>query len=197
MIDTRLRKNVQPGFDLLGKGLSKTGLTPNAITIMAFIIGLVAALSVAYGYTILALILLWLSGLLDVLDGTVARLTVQSTKLGAYLDLIFDRVVEGTMILGFYALMPDLVWPILIFYVGAMFNFTTFLVAASLFKNDGQKSMHYDIGILERTETFILFSLLMLFPNLAFILLMVFNILMILTGILRFRRVVIWQKAEN
>lgn len=197
MIDTRLRKKVQPGFDLLGKTLSKTGLTPNAITTIAFIIGVTAAIAVAYGYVILALVLLWLSGLLDVLDGTVARLTGQSSKLGAYLDLIFDRVVEGSMMLGFYALMPDLVWPILIFYVGAMFNFTTFLVAANLFKNDGQKSMHYDIGILERTETFILFSLLMLFPNLAFILLMVFNILMILTGILRFRRVVIWQKTES
>jgi phosphatidylglycerophosphate synthase len=195
MIDTRLRSKVQPGFDLLGKGLSATGLTPNAVTVIAFIIGILAGVSTGFGFIIPAVVLLWLSGLLDVLDGTVARLTGKSSKLGAYLDLIFDRLVEGTMILGFYAWIPELVWPILIFYVGAMFNFTTFLVAATLFKNEGKKSMHYDIGILERTETFILFTLMLLLPSMAYWLLMVFNILMILTGILRFRRVVIWQKT--
>lgn len=194
MIDTRLRKTVQPGFDFLGNILSKTGLTPNMVTTIAFVVGIGAGASLSFGYRAVALMLLWLSGLLDVLDGTVARLTGKSSKLGAYLDLIFDRVVEGVMMLGFYLWMPELVVPVLIFYIGAMFNFTTFLVAASLFNNDGEKSMHYDIGLLERTETFILFSLLMLLPDYAFFLLMAFNALMILTGMLRFRRVVLWQK---
>lgn len=196
MIDTRLRKTVQPGFDLLGKGLARTGLSPNSITVLAFIIGIGAAVALGFGQIFLSLALLWLSGLLDVLDGTVARLTGKSSKIGAYLDLIFDRVVESAMILGFYALMPELAWPLFIFMAGAMFNFTTFLVAASLFKNEGEKSMHYDVGILERTETFILYSLMMLIQPLAIWFVLIFNGLMILTGILRFRRVVTYQSDK-
>jgi len=194
MIDTKLRRSVQPVFDSLGKGLVKVGLSPDGITIMAFIIGICAALTLGLGYSLIAIILLWTSGLLDVLDGTVARLKGQSSQVGAYLDLIFDRVVEGSMILGFYGWMPELGWALLLFMVGSMFNFTTFLVAASLFDNQGNKSMHYDVGLVERTETFIFFTLMILFPSYAFILLMVFNIIMILTGMRRFGRVIHFQK---
>lgn len=193
MIDTKLRSSVQPTFDLLGKVFVNVGLTPNAITTIAFIIGVVAAITLGYGYIFLPIVLLWLSGLLDVLDGTVARLIGKSSRLGAYLDLIFDRVVEGSMILGFYAWMPELGWALLIFMVGAMFNFTTFLVAASLFDNKGDKSIHYDAGLVERTETFIFFTLMMLLPSYAYALLMFFNVIMILTGIRRFRRVILFQ----
>lgn len=193
MIDSRLRKPIQPAFDLLGKGLAAMNLTPNNITVIAFIMGIGSALAIAFDYPVLSLTLLWLSGLLDVLDGTVARLTGQSSPIGAYLDLIFDRLVEGAMIIGFFVWMPDLVWGLLIFQAGAMFNFTTFMLAGTLFKNQGKKSMHYDIGLLERTETFILFTLMILLPKVAFILLMVFNALMILTGILRFQRIIRYQ----
>lgn len=189
MIDTKLRQSVQPSFDLMGKGLIRLHMTPNQITVLAFIIGLITAFVLGFGYPMVALLLLWLSGLFDVLDGTVARLTNTSSKTGAYLDLVFDRVVEGAIILGFFAFMPDDIWAYLIFLVGAMFNFTTFLVAATLFKNDGQKSVHYDVGLVERTETFIVFSLMMLLPAYAFVLLMVFNAIMILTGIIRFKRI--------
>ncbi len=194
MIDTRLRKPVQPAFDLLGKGLSRMNLTPNNITVLALIIGIGSAIAIGLNHPILSITLLWLSGLLDVLDGTVARLTGESSNIGAYLDLIFDRMVEGAMIIGFFAWMPELVWGLLIFQVGAMFNFTTFMLAGTLFKNDGKKSMHYDIGIVERTETFILFTLMILFPNFALILIMIFNAIMILTGILRFTRVIRYQR---
>ena len=197
MIDTKLRSSVQPTFDLIGKGFAKAGLTPDTITIGAFVVGVAAATSLGYGFTIISLVLLWLSGLLDVLDGTVARLTQHSTKVGAYLDLIFDRAVEGAMILGFYGWMPELAWALLLFMVGAMFNFTTFLVAASLFDNKGKKSMHYDVGLVERTETFILFTLMILVPSYAFILLMVFNGIMIFTGIRRFGRVILFQKNNE
>lgn len=194
MIDSKLRHSFQPAFDLMGKGLVKLHMTPNRITVSALLLGLGAALSLGLSRPVTALVLLWLSGLMDVLDGTVARLMKKSSNLGAYLDLIFDRLVEGAMILGFYALLPDLAWGLLIFMAGAMFNFTTFLVAATLFDNKGSKSMHYDIGLVERTETFILFSLMMSFTSYALVFVMIFNTIMILTGILRFVRILHYQE---
>lgn len=190
MIDTKLRKNVQPIFDKIAVLLIKMKLKPNMITLIAFLVGLLAGLCIGLKYSLLALVLLWLSGLLDVLDGTVARITGQSSSVGAYMDLILDRMVEAAIILGLYHAYPEHAWTYLLFFVAVIFNFTTFIVAGALFKNDGNKSMHYDVGIAERTETFIVFTLLMLLPNFIFPVLMTFNIIVFLTGCIRFSRVI-------
>lgn len=72
--------------------------------------------------------------MLDVLDGTVARLTGCSTKIGAYVDLIFDRMVEASVIMGFYFLLPQYALAYLLFFVSVLFNFTTFIVAGTILK---------------------------------------------------------------
>jgi len=194
MIDTKLRKNVQPAFDLIAKGFIKANLTPNMITGSAFLVGIMSAVLIGFGYMIPAFVMLWLSGLLDVLDGTVARLTGNSSPIGAYMDLILDRMVEAAVILGFYHAFPEHALMYLLFFVAVLFNFTTFLVAGSLFKNDGNKSMHYDVGIAERTETFITFSLMMLFTPALYWILFVFNGIVFMTGLIRFYKVVKFSK---
>lgn len=194
MIDSKLRGNVQPIFNYLAKKMVKIGLTPNAITIIAFVIGIGSAIAIGFGYPILAFILLWISGLLDVLDGSVARLTKSSSSKGAYMDLILDRMVEAGIILGLYHAHPEHAWMYLIFFVAVLFNFTTFIVAGALFNNEGEKSMHYDVGIAERTETFIVFSLLMIFSNYIFPILLIFNSIIFVTGIIRFMKVMTYKK---
>lgn len=194
MIDSKLRKQVQPAFDQMGMLLQKTKVTPNQVTVMAFIIGIVAGSAIGFDFYLEGIMFLWLSGLLDVLDGTLARIQQKSSNIGAYMDLIFDRLVEATVILGFYFSAPEHTLAYLIFFVGAMFNFTTFIVAGALFQNEGNKSMHYDFGIVERTETFIFFTLMLIFKVYIFPILMLFNIIMILTGCLRFYRIIRYSK---
>ncbi len=196
MVDTNIRRYVQGGFDVVARGSGLVRLSPNTITVVAFIIGGVSAVALGFGFKITALSLLWLSGLLDVLDGTVARLTNKSSKLGGYLDLVFDRLVEAFMIIAFFVLMPQNTIHYLIFLTGVIFNFSTFMLAASLFENKGVKSAHYDIGIVERTETFILFSLMILFSNIAFVFIIIFNLLMFITGIIRMIRIVKHEKSR-
>ena len=144
-----------------------------------------------------AAILLWLSGLLDVLDGSVARMTGSVTQAGAYMDLILDRMVEAAVILGFAWFMPENMFAYLLFFVAVLFNFTTFVVAGALFQNTGGKGMHYDPGLAERTETFIVFTLMMLFPRHVFMVLTLFNGLIFTTGILRFVKVVRFSRASE
>ncbi|WP_461204839.1 CDP-alcohol phosphatidyltransferase family protein [Clostridium sp. DL1XJH146] len=190
MIDTKYRKRVQPWFDYLAKGFVKCKLSPNIITIAAFIIGIIASVFLSQGFIIIALVLLWMSGLFDVIDGTVARLTNKSSRAGAYMDLVFDRMVEAAVILGFYFWYPEYSFAYLVFFISVIFNFSTFMVAGALFRNEGSKSMHYDIGIAERTETFIAFSLMMIFNQYLFWILMIFNAIIFITGIIRFFRIV-------
>ena len=75
MLDTHARKYVQPLFDRLARFFLQIGLTPTAVTWLAFLLGILSAFLLFFQYTLGAIILLWLSGLLDAVDGTMARLS--------------------------------------------------------------------------------------------------------------------------
>lgn len=188
MIDTRLRHQVQPIFDSMGKHLHQGGFTPGQITITAFITGVASGIFVSQQWMVPALVFLWLSGMLDILDGTVARLSGNVSNIGALFDLILDRMVEAAVIFGFFMIAPEDALAHLLFLTGVIFNFSTFLGAGALFSNTGVKSMHYDAGILERTETFLLFTVMIIWPAGRYGLLMVFNAVMFMTGIHRLIR---------
>jgi archaetidylinositol phosphate synthase len=195
MIDSKLRNLFQPMFSLAAKPLMSMGIHPDAVTSIAFIIGISASIFLGLGYIALPIGLLWLSGLLDVLDGTMARLTGKSSKIGAYLDMVFDRMVEASVILAFYFVAPEHALAYLVFFVAVLFNFTTFIIAGALFSNTGYKSMHYDIGLAERTETFLVFTLMMLMQNNITTILMIFNGIIFLTGLIRFIRIINFTKS--
>ncbi len=189
MVDSRVREYFQKIFDAAARVLDKTGATPDGLTVAALIIGLCAAAALIPGWFILSLVLLWVSGLMDVLDGSLARIKGSSTPAGAFMDLIFDRVVEAAFIITFAIVRPEVNTAALIFLGGVIFNFSTFLLAGKLFENTGVKSMHYDDGLVERTETFIAFSLMLLLPGFPALVLWVFNALMLTTGVIRFAKI--------
>lgn len=189
MLETHLRSYFQPIFDKLAHLLINLKISPEMITACGLIYGKAAAICIALNKPILALILLWLSGLCDVLDGTVARITKTTKTFGAYLDLISDRMVECFTILGFTFAYPENYFAYVLFLASVLFHFSTFTVAGALFKNDGPKSMHYDKSFIERAEAFLVFSLMLIFPQLISYLLMPLNVLIIASGITRFIRV--------
>lgn len=189
MIDTSYRHKFQPAFDIIAKKLAELNITPDFITYSAFVLGIASSVAIASGQAAAAIALLWLSGLLDVLDGSVARLTGMSTKNGAYMDMILDRMVEAFFIFALAYRYPEAYYAYMLFYIAVIFNFTTFIVAGALFKNDSEKSMHYDVGIAERTETFIVFTMLGTFTSYINPILMIFNAVIFMTGIIRFRKV--------
>ena len=189
MVDSRLRKHFQKLFDALASVLIRTGATADALTIAALVTGIAAAAALIPGWYLLSLALLWLSGLWDVLDGSMARLSGGGTPAGAFMDLIFDRVVEAAFIITFAITLPELNTAALLFLGAVIFNFSTFMLAGKLFENTGVKSMHYDDGLIERTETFIAFSVMLLFPAGAVPVLWIFNALILITGIIRFAKI--------
>lgn len=75
----------------------KIGFSPNAITILSMLIGLVAAFSFAQGTYVAGIVgalLFQLSAIVDCCDGDVARLTFSESKLGADLDILGDNLVH-------------------------------------------------------------------------------------------------------
>ncbi len=76
-------------------------LTPNHITYGGLLISMLAGISFAY-FPLLGGVLTLLTGLLDTLDGSLARATGQSKKFGAFLDSVLDRYTELIIYLGIW-----------------------------------------------------------------------------------------------
>jgi CDP-diacylglycerol---glycerol-3-phosphate 3-phosphatidyltransferase len=78
----------------LARGLIRIGVSADQITWLGFVAGLMAGGSLAFGHFGTAAILIAFSGLLDVLDGMVARMTDSTSQKGEILDTVLDRHVE-------------------------------------------------------------------------------------------------------
>ena len=80
--------------------LTHAAIPPNVITSLSVVFALAAGLAVAPGRFALGGWLFVLAGVLDFLDGRVARSTGQTTLGGAALDSVLDRYVESAMLVG-------------------------------------------------------------------------------------------------
>jgi CDP-diacylglycerol--glycerol-3-phosphate 3-phosphatidyltransferase len=79
-------------------GLARAGITPNVVTI-AGTVGILAVclLVVPRGHIFLALWLILLCAFADLIDGVLARYTGLTSKWGAFLDSVCDRVADGAI----------------------------------------------------------------------------------------------------
>src|SRR5690242_17911557 len=84
----------------LAIALGKLGLTPNSLTALGLVLSMAAGAVLAMGYMLLGGILILVSGLFDLMDGTLARHTKQASPFGAILDSTFDRYGEAASLLG-------------------------------------------------------------------------------------------------
>ena len=85
-------------------GLTRTRVTPNALTVSGVSLCLIAALIVPFENRN-EILFYWLGAgifvvgsILDVLDGALARAGGKSTAFGAFLDSTTDRIGEGAML---------------------------------------------------------------------------------------------------
>jgi len=80
--------------------ISRTGVTPNAITVAGFIGMAAAGLLCARGSFAAAGLLVAASSVFDALDGALARTTGATTPFGAFLDSFLDRYAEAAVYAG-------------------------------------------------------------------------------------------------
>jgi CDP-diacylglycerol--glycerol-3-phosphate 3-phosphatidyltransferase len=80
--------------------LSKSGITPNILTLMNLLLNIAAAYVIATGHFLSGGLLILGSGLFDLLDGALARFTKKTTKFGAVLESMVDRISEAATLCG-------------------------------------------------------------------------------------------------
>ncbi|MBL4934280.1 CDP-alcohol phosphatidyltransferase family protein [Clostridium sp. YIM B02515] len=163
MLDTYGRKYVNPIIDKTAKDLLKLNLKPNHVTGIAFFVGVLSGVFVYLDLSLIGVILLWVSGFLDAVDGSMARISKNTSALGTLMDITFDRVVEMSIVIALAMRFPSSRIYLLILTICILFSMTIFLTVGALSDQKGIKSFYYQAGLAERTEGFIMFSLMSLF----------------------------------
>lgn len=185
MLDTRARKYFEPILLSIAKFFVKYNISANSITLLAFIIGMISGVLVYFKLPILAVIFLWLSGLFDAVDGNVARLTNTQSKLGAQIDIVSDRLVELSIIWGLALNHNDSLYAMLLLVSSILISMTIFLTTGMISENKTKKSFYYQAGLMERTEGFILSTIMILFAKYLTIITFIYAGLIIITIIQR------------
>jgi CDP-diacylglycerol---glycerol-3-phosphate 3-phosphatidyltransferase len=85
-------------------GLARTGITPDALTVLGLSLCAAGAVAVYFEYRNEILwfwagaFLFWAGSLLDILDGALARQSGMGTPFGSFLDSTTDRLGEAAML---------------------------------------------------------------------------------------------------
>ena len=87
------------------RGALAIGLTPDAVSILAFLLALGAAGAVYLGgiWYLLGAVLVFLNGSLDLLDGALARELDVDSRAGDLLDHVLDRYADVAILAGLAA----------------------------------------------------------------------------------------------
>jgi len=172
--------------------LSKSGITPNALTFINLALNIIAAYVIATGHFLLGGVLVLVAGLFDLLDGALARFTKQTTRFGAILDSVADRISEAAILCGL------LIWYIpqeeasleivliLIVLIGS------FLVSYIRARAEGL-GWQCQVGLFTRTERVIVLAIGLL-VNQIFIALCVLVVFVFITVVQRL--VYLWKQGN-
>jgi phosphatidylglycerophosphate synthase len=100
IVSPELRARVRGIAIPIALGLGRLGLTPNALTVIGFGIAVIAALAAANQLWVAAALLVIFGGVFDLFDGALARATNRVSRVGAFLDSVFDRAGEAILFIG-------------------------------------------------------------------------------------------------
>ncbi|MDI6826452.1 MAG: CDP-alcohol phosphatidyltransferase family protein [Candidatus Aenigmarchaeota archaeon] len=85
----------------------KLGFEPNQVTILSFILGIFSAIFLSQSMFIIGLVILFVSEVLDCVDGDLARMKKKVSKKGEFLDSFLDRIVEIFLFYGLIFTNPS------------------------------------------------------------------------------------------
>lgn len=164
----------------------KGRVTPNQLTLVSGLFGLLVWPALLLNQSYLAIALLVLSGYCDTLDGSLARCTHNLSPWGSVLDIMTDRVVEVVVVMAIWSLDKDArAFGCLLMMACMLLCITSFLVVGIFQQNHGEKGFHYSPGLMERAEAFAFFIAIILWPNYFHFLALSFCALVLWTALYR------------
>lgn len=98
----------------LGRGLVRTGLSPDTLTLTSLVLTLACLPFAALGQFALAGVLLLSGAAFDAFDGIVARERRMASEAGEVLDAIVDRYADAAPLVGLAIFYRDSAWQMLV-----------------------------------------------------------------------------------
>jgi len=173
MLDKFITPVIKPMLNTVVAVLHKRGITPDQLTMVGFLIGMLALPLLAFELWYEALAAIAVNRVFDGLDGALARYAQQSSSAGGYLDITLDFLFYAAIPLGFILANPEqnaIAGSILLAtFIGTGSSFLAFAIAAEKYNLDKPqfkyKSFYYLNGLTEGTETIALFVALCIWPQ--------------------------------
>ncbi len=207
MIDGRRGRSVreQPGAPVrgedgvdaarrgLGARLVRMGVRADHVTVVGVLVAVGNAVVIASGLLYVACALLIVGGLMDTLDGAVAKAAGTASARGAFFDSVADRVSDAFLFGGltwYLAIGPhprEALLPVAILAVGSVISYERAKAESLGFSAKG--------GLMERAERLIVFGLAMLVHVVMIPILWALLVLTTGTALGRFVRV--WRQASG
>lgn len=154
MLDAKARRALQGLTLWSGRLIARLGLSPNAITGLGLAVTGAGAWFVLTGRHVTGGLILIAGGVLDFLDGAVAKATGRTSVFGSFLDSVTDRMSDALLfsaLLWFFAQAGEDRLVALTLAVFALTVLTSYIRAKA-------ESLGFDcrVGILERAERLVL-----------------------------------------
>jgi len=171
--------------------LMRLGLTPNAVTVLGFLLSAAVALVLATGRLTLAGLLLIATLAFDAVDGTMARTQGTTSRFGAFLDSTLDRWTElflyGALVWHYLQLGQNLY---VLLAVAAMS--TSVMVSYTRARAEGV-GLPCKEGIFTRFERMVVLIIGLLFGLTPWAL----GIIAVLAGITAVQRIFVTKRADE
>lgn len=175
------------GMMPLVRSLARSGVTPNGLTTVGAILIILSGVSFSLGQVRWAGALLLLSGVIDTLDGQVARLFDQISRFGAFYDSTLDRIGDGVIFIGlaiYFHRTPDVPARELVVALTLLGMLATQLVSYMRARAEGL-GLECKVGVAQRAERILALGLPALFfgsyPALLAVVVLVLTILSVIT----------------
>jgi len=191
MFDGKFRVPVDRAVKPLGNRLKRTGLTPDHLTVVGILVGVGAAVAIAFGQLLLGLALVILAALPDLLDGALAKASDAASQRGAFFDSTIDRLTDAVLLggVGWYLASEQSSHMVMLpFAVMAVSSIISYQRAKA-------ESLGLDAkgGLMERAERIVLLCIGLLYEPLLVPVLWVMLALSSITAVQRFVKV--WRQA--
>ncbi|MGE0454771.1 MAG: CDP-alcohol phosphatidyltransferase family protein [Vicinamibacteria bacterium] len=173
MLDDRLRGHKDRLLSPLARRLGR--VPPNAITLLALLVGLCAAGAAAAGWYASTLGLWLANRTLDGLDGVVAREQRRQSDLGGYIDVVADFVVYAALPIGLHYGQPGQseAGPLVLLLASFYVNAASWMYLAALLEKRGAgagvrgepTSVTMPPGLVGGTETILFYAAFSIWPG--------------------------------
>jgi len=160
----RFRDRVSNWIRPFAEAMARTGVSPNTLTFVGLVFGVIAAVLFARGEQPLAGLMLLVAGFFDIIDGAVARVLKRETAFGGVLDSVADRYVDLIIFAGIiYAFISGMIanpsiTPTWGWAWGILAIVGSFMVSYVRARAEAAGTGKMDVGFAERAERMLILA---------------------------------------